>query len=893
MHTRIERILNDERSETGPGHSAASLPFGMKRRRRKSIQTGDGCAARTTIPGLLTEKGIVAMILRVFSAGAACLLRFRQDVRWLPIPLAALVLAVALLAAAPVAIASDTAAGGDPSGAFRPVAVIGRGELERSGLQSLGDLFGDRTAYNAFGLYRAYSLGTILIDGRRAEGLSTLPLSAVERIEIFAPGASAFETVGAGAGTANILLRRDFEGAEVRASGALPAAKGGDSGHIAALWGGKVGRAHVTFGAEGLRRGEVRWADRDFSRGAWTEGGAFADASGVSVFGNTLFIETDDGTVARPLGACTGNGYTGVLANPGGKPGTGCGYSYGDVGWETPRRERQGVFAGLDLPFGKAATVYAGARFVQEDTLKRWAPTAGVFEISSSKLRPEDLGVEPTSDKISVYHRFVGHGNRVWDSRILEHDLILGLRGRLAAGLGYDLSLRSYRWARDERGSTFVSENRIQEAVENGRYDLENPLSPMQDHREAVRETSLRSLHNGLYRRSAARAALDGTAFALPGGPVRWTVGAELGWLEESSRTVFRDSAAEIRDDPLNMSVTVYDGERRTGSLFTGIELPVHRDWTVALAARRDDHGDVGAAWSYRIASEWRPHRALTLRGSWATAHRPPGIGDLRREGELDFPHVCDTKEYTGPLAECDSLQIQTERTGNPDLGPDKSQAWSLGATARLGVLTLGADWFRIETSDAPGRMSPQTLVDLAAQGRPLPAGAAVIRQAGRIAKIVNPLVNTADSIVAGIDLRADAGWKTGPFDTGIALRWLHMTESETRVGGSVLPGDFPRNRVEASLRAGRNGLTASWTVRAISGFANSDGSGRYAAWVGHDLLLHWRDAFGLKGFVLGGGVLNVADRGPSVDTADPEAADVRLDSIRGRTVFFSIGAEF
>ena len=99
------------RSKTGPGHSAASLPFGMKRRRRKSIQTGDGCAARTTIPGLLTEKGIVAMILRVFSAGAACLLRFRQDARWLPIPLAALVLAVALLAAAPVAIASDTAAG--------------------------------------------------------------------------------------------------------------------------------------------------------------------------------------------------------------------------------------------------------------------------------------------------------------------------------------------------------------------------------------------------------------------------------------------------------------------------------------------------------------------------------------------------------------------------------------------------------------------------------------------------------------------------------------------------------------------------------------------------------------------------------------------------------------
>ena len=66
-----------------------------------------------------------------------------------------------------------------------------------------------------------------------------------------------------------------------------------------------------------------------------------------------------------------------------------------------------------------------------------------------------------------------------------------------------------------------------------------------------------------------------------------------------------------------------------------------------------------------------------------------------------------------------------------------------------------------------------------------------------------------------------------------------------------------------------------------------------FAAWVGHDLLVHWRDAFGLKGVTLGGGVLNVAERGPSVDSADPEIADTRLDSIRGRTFFFSVGAGF
>ena len=119
------------------------------------------------------------------------------------------------------------------------------------------------------------------------------------------------------------------------------------------------------------------------------------------------------------------------------------------------------------------------------------------------------------------------------------------------------------------------------------------------------------------------------------------------------------------------------------------------------------------------------------------------------------------------------------------------------------------------------------------------------------------------------------------------------MTEAESRVAGVVQPGDFPRNRVNATLTAGRDGLTVSWNVHAISGFANSAGSGRFAAWVGHDLLVHWRDAFGLKGVTLGGGMLNVADRGPSVDSADPEIADTRLDSVRGRTVFFSVGAGF
>ena len=78
------------------------------------------------------------MILQVLSTGAAWLRRFRQDARRLPIPVTAPAVADTLPGAGPVGVASGRAAGGDPSGACRAVAVIGRGGLERSGPQSLG-----------------------------------------------------------------------------------------------------------------------------------------------------------------------------------------------------------------------------------------------------------------------------------------------------------------------------------------------------------------------------------------------------------------------------------------------------------------------------------------------------------------------------------------------------------------------------------------------------------------------------------------------------------------------------------------------------------------------------------------------------------------------------------
>jgi iron complex outermembrane recepter protein len=90
-------------------------------------------------------------------------------------------------------------------------------------------------AFNLHGLGVGATL--TLVDGHRiAAGgdngdfvdISLIPLSAIERIEVLADGASALYGADAVAGVVNIILRKDFEGAESSVRYAAPTQGGGD-----------------------------------------------------------------------------------------------------------------------------------------------------------------------------------------------------------------------------------------------------------------------------------------------------------------------------------------------------------------------------------------------------------------------------------------------------------------------------------------------------------------------------------------------------------------------------------------------------------------------------------------------------------------------------------------
>ena len=343
------------------------------------------------------------------------------------------------------------------SGSLHPVTVITRRDIELSGIDRLRDLLSDRADFNNFGLKRPLVLGTgrsiILINGRRVADsgvdLDTIPISAVERIEIFSDSTSALYGGEAIGGAINIVFKKDHEGLEIQLNAGRPRAKGADSEHLSALWGISVGEGNLTVGADIFRRDEVRDADRDYSRARYQPGGSFADTEGVSSLGNTVFlVKNDGGLVSGPLGDCDESVYTGELTDPpGGFSGTVCGFAYADIAWHLLRRRDDSVFVNFSYPVGDAADIYIEGRVTKEEVRLLYAPDPNVFSLAPDEMLRNSLiesgnfeGLDESNfpESITVGHRFLGHGNRQWDSDLEDYDIALGLRGNIKDNIRYD-----------------------------------------------------------------------------------------------------------------------------------------------------------------------------------------------------------------------------------------------------------------------------------------------------------------------------------------------------------------------------------------------------------------------------------------------------------------------
>lgn len=115
----------------------------------------------------------------------------------------------------------------------------------------------------------------VLVNGHRLSADSTfqgvdisgVPLSAVKRIEVVPDGASALYGSDAVAGVTNIILRRNYDGAEVSARFGMTT-QGGGAEHTYSILGGHSGsKGYVLLNLEYSKQDAILASDRDFASG--------------------------------------------------------------------------------------------------------------------------------------------------------------------------------------------------------------------------------------------------------------------------------------------------------------------------------------------------------------------------------------------------------------------------------------------------------------------------------------------------------------------------------------------------------------------------------------------------------------------------------------------------
>lgn len=168
----------------------------------------------------------------------------------------------------------------------------------------------------------------LLLNGRRlapsgvggsptAPSTNLLPGSLIERTELLLDGASSVYGSDAVAGVINVILKRDFDGLELSASGNINPQGGGDDYTIGAGWGVNFDRGFIGIGAEYDFRDRVRARDRDFLAGCTTdyEITSTGEIRTVEVLDRVNTLVASGGTISLPDNDCqrTGQGLRGGI----------------------------------------------------------------------------------------------------------------------------------------------------------------------------------------------------------------------------------------------------------------------------------------------------------------------------------------------------------------------------------------------------------------------------------------------------------------------------------------------------------------------------------------------------------------------------------------------------
>ena len=775
-----------------------------------------------------------------------------------------------------------------------PLRVLDRAALERTGqqslvgaLQTLPEVFAggeseatQATGANTQGTNSTFAtglnlrgLGTnatlVLVDGRRiaASGaagdfvdISAIPTAIVQRVDVLLDGASALYGSDAVGGVVNVILRRDFDGEEVRLEGGegtqgLPR-EWQASGTLGRRW--KGGGLLLSYTAQ--YRSALPGDARDFTSTADLRGLGGTDHRLTSSFPGNILISTPGGLVPS-FGIPAGQSGVGLTASQL-LPGI-LNFTNQRAGDDTlPRQMLQSIFLAGDQDLGERVHLSGDMRFSYRDyRLRLGPPTANLTVKAANPFFVSPIGA--TSE--TVAYSFIED---------LPPPLMRGSAETFTATAGGTVRLNggwnssgyvAFGAETDRNHSTgLINSSSLNEALGS---TADNPATPFGTARDgffnpfagrpgANSATILNFIGAGETGSASrdevvsANLQADGPVWRLPGGEVKLALGADVR-RESLVRTSFNfvSGTAPTPSAPTDLARTVTAAYAELQIPLVGPDnaRPGIEALDLSLAGRVEHYPAFGTTANPKFGLLWKPSHDLALRATYGTSFRAP---ELR---ELSDPAL--NAETLLPL-NGGRITTLVLTGGNPNLRPETARSWTVGADYKpqsLPGLTLSLTGFDIRFRNRIGRpvaanlvgaLTDPTLASFITRISPTtnPADFALITalvnspQTSTLGGIDPPAafgaiaderyVNTAALTVSGLDGLAGYAFDLGADRVSLAANATYMFQYDQQLTPTT-PTVDEVNVANFPLRF-RGRATADWTHGGLTGGLALNYTGSY-----------------------------------------------------------------
>jgi len=661
-------------------------------------------------------------------------------------------------------------------------------------------------------------------DGSVFVDTATIPMAALERVEILKEGATATYGSDAVAGVVNFILRDDFEGLEVSVGHQKVESSDQTTDDVSVLAGFGIGdKTNVILSGSFMQQDPMSSAERSYTtiNAASTLGRSFLNlgglAPGLPVFiqGTGIYEGTYGPGETIPDANCEANGGVlsgGFVPSLGGQK---CGFLYGPRFNLVNQEERTNVYAAVTHEMDNGVTVRGELGFAKNEVLDN--PQSPSYpNLSFPTILPGQAG--------SPFNGFVR-----WYGRPLGSEAPSPLAPRnsetLRASLDLSGSLDDGEW--DWNASVTYSENdregwqpdtinsRLNAALagaggESGTETF-NIFDPSQNSQSLIDYISAETYTNMITDLTVADLVVSGPLEISSGRSINVAYGAQF---RNEGFSIARNDISTQQRDPQTGVLQDVDliflgggtepsASRDSFAAFAEANIVVSDSFEVSVAARYEAL-ESDSSLDPKLALRWQLTDELVVRGSMSTAFREASLVQ-------QYNRATSLQGLVDPLGGGGALFIRVLTEGDSDLKPETSTNTNLGVVwTPSDNFDVRLDWWQFDYEDvitienAQGKLSAD------------PNGPDIRRNdSGQLQGVSTNFINAATVETDGIDVSADWNIPAGDKgDFGVQLAYSHFLSYEIPDGNGGMRdvvGSFNHDNFVRSMPEKKWNLTADW----------------------------------------------------------------------------------